>query len=177
MPHHSRAATADEVPSVTSYGQVIEYIQGTSTTTSPQQPESPIYTCPSPYRNDAAASSAATTANNMVAGITNGMSMSTAYTKMPFAVYSSSSNTMHPQHSSPPSIHSLPGIMPVSNVAPNFAMATAELSSQMDIQQMAMSSAVASGSAVGAVDDGFSVGNGSVGGIGACGGGSGVIQW
>ncbi|KAI7312206.1 phosphatases II, partial [Hortaea werneckii] len=27
MPHHSRAATADEVPSVTSYGQVIEYIQ------------------------------------------------------------------------------------------------------------------------------------------------------
>ena len=31
MPHHSRAATADEIPSsVTSYGQVIEYIQGTS---------------------------------------------------------------------------------------------------------------------------------------------------
>lgn len=29
MPHHSRAATAEETPSVTSYGQVIEYIQGT----------------------------------------------------------------------------------------------------------------------------------------------------
>lgn len=30
MPHHSRSVTADEVPPVTSYGQVIEYIQGTS---------------------------------------------------------------------------------------------------------------------------------------------------
>ncbi|RMY39219.1 hypothetical protein D0866_02079 [Hortaea werneckii] len=59
MPHHSRAATADEVPSVTSYGQVIEYIQGTSTTTSPKQPEPPTHTSPSPYRNDAAASLAA----------------------------------------------------------------------------------------------------------------------
>ena len=28
MPHSARAATAEELPSVTSYGQVIEYIQG-----------------------------------------------------------------------------------------------------------------------------------------------------
>ncbi|KAK4546863.1 hypothetical protein LTR36_001595 [Oleoguttula mirabilis] len=39
MPHHSRAVTADEVPSVTSYGQVIEYIQGT--TTPPHAPLAP----------------------------------------------------------------------------------------------------------------------------------------
>lgn len=30
MPHNARAATADELPSVTSFGQVIEYIQGPS---------------------------------------------------------------------------------------------------------------------------------------------------
>ena len=116
---------------------------------------------------NATASSAATTANNMVAGITNGMSMSAAYATMSFTAYSSSSNTMHPQYSSQPSMHSMPGIMPVSNVAPNLAMATAEFSSQIDIQQMAMSSTVASGSAMRAADNSVSVGNGSVGCVGS----------
>lgn len=40
MPHHARAATADEVPSVTSFGQVIEYIQGTPR--HPNDPRQPI---------------------------------------------------------------------------------------------------------------------------------------
>jgi len=39
MPHQSRPAAAEEVPSHTSYGQVIEYIQGPSTRSTHDMPE------------------------------------------------------------------------------------------------------------------------------------------
>lgn len=51
MPHHSRAATADDVPSVTSYGQVIEYIQGTTQASAEQSSMAPRRPLPAPIAN------------------------------------------------------------------------------------------------------------------------------